>query len=360
MAAMERTDVPSRDEIEDVMRRVCDWQLAHLVDETSLTDGGRQRVTQTGWIRAAFYTGVMATYATTGDATYMQAAHAWGEGNRWQAGPRRRHADDQCVAQTYAELYEIVHDSRMLAAVRANFDLMIEEPMWGPEVGWAKDKNWSWCDALFMAPPGMVRVARATGERKYLALMNRLWWDAYDLLYDTDDHLYYRDTRYIAGPDGAGLRSENGAKIFWGRGNGWVLAGLARTIPYLPADFPDRGRYVDLYREMSERVLGLQQDDGLWRASLLDPEHYPAPETSGSGFFCFGLAWGINAGLLDRATYLPAVVRSWQGLNWAVQEDGRLGWVQPVGHDPRQVSQADTMEFGAGAFLLAGSEMVAL
>lgn len=357
---MKGHDIYSPDEIKRLMKKVCNWQLDHFVAETRLVTGARQPVRQTGWIRAAFYAGVMAAYHATGDGAYLDAAMAWGKANDWQPGPRRRHADDQCVAQTYAELYLLKKDPRMLAPVQANFDLMIEDPMWGPEAGWAKDKNWNWCDALFMAPPGMLRVAKATGEPKYVELMNRMWWDTYEYLYDKEDHLYYRDERYKVKPDGSGLRSENGVKIFWGRGNGWVLAGLARTIPYLPADHPDYGRYVTLFAEMSERLLGLQQDDGLWRSSLLDPEHYPAPETSSTGFIAFGLAWGINAGLLDRDTYWPAVERAWKGLVWAVEEDGKLGWVQPVGHDPRQVSREDTMEYGVGALLLTGSEMLKL
>jgi len=58
---------------------------------------------------------------------------------------------------------------------------------------------------------------------------------------------------------------------------------------------------------MADRILSLQQEDGLWRASLLDPDSYPGGEVSGSGFFCYALAWGINNKLLDRDTYLPAV-----------------------------------------------------
>jgi unsaturated rhamnogalacturonyl hydrolase len=104
----------------------------------------------------------------------------------------------------------------------------------------------------------------------------------------------------------------------------------------------------------------IQGADGFWRSSLLDPDEYPAPEASGTGFFAFGLAWGINHGLLDRATYLPAVEKAWRGLNWALHPSGKLGWVQQIGYDPRSVGPDDSMEYGSGAFLLAAGELLTL
>jgi unsaturated rhamnogalacturonyl hydrolase len=194
-------------------------------------------------------------------------------------------------------------------------------------------------------------VTTVTGDRKYLDLANRLWWKTTDYLYDTSEHLYFRDSRFFD------RREPNGKKVFWSRGNGWVFAGLARVLQELPADYPDRARYVTLFRQMAEKIAALQGADGYWRASLLDPDSRPNPETSGTGFFVYGLAWGINQGLLDRARYEPAVTRGWSALVKAVHPDGMLGWVQRIGDQPGATTADTTEVYGVGALLLAGSEV---
>jgi len=170
-------------------------------------------------------------------------------------------------------------------------------------------------------------------------------------LYDKEEHLYFRDSNYF------NRREANGRKVFWSRGNGWVLAGIARVLESMPVDFQDRPKYVQLYREMAATLIMIQQDDGLWRSSLLDPNAFPTPEVSGTGFYCYGLAWGVNHALLDVATYQPAIVKAWRGMVGCVQLDGKLGYVQPIGAAPDKVSPDLTEIYGAGAFLLAGSEV---
>jgi rhamnogalacturonyl hydrolase YesR len=136
---------------------------------------------------------------------------------------------------------------------------------------------------------------------------------------------------------------------------------LVRILSEFPPNYPERAFYLQLYKEMSARIVSLQQSDGLWRASLLDPESYPGGEASGSGVFCYALAWGINNGILDSNTYRPAVEKAWIALNRCIDTDGRIGWVQPIGFDPRKNFSEDSWEvYGTGAFLLAGSEVVQL
>jgi rhamnogalacturonyl hydrolase YesR len=342
------------------MERAFDWQIGNIVYEAPLPDGGFQDVSDTEWVRGAFFAGVMAAYEATGNSRYLDAATEISERNTWKPGPRPRHADDHCIAQTYARIFLVEREPRMIEATIERFDGMIAEPRPGPEVGWAEDDNWSWCDALFMAPPTMALVAEATDDLRYLDLMNGMWWQTYDYLYDPEEHLWYRDGRYIIQEDGSGPRTTNGQKIFWSRGNGWVFAGLALVLEHMPDDYPDRPRYEGLFREMAVALAAVQGGDGLWRSSLLDADEIPIPESSGSGFFTFGLAWGVNSGLLDADTFLPAVRKGWAGLIWAQQPDGRIGWVQQIGYDPRSVTAEDSMEYGTGAFLLAGSEMLRL
>lgn len=341
------------DNILSVMTRACDWQLANLPAEALIT-GKLRPIKNTDWIRAAFFTGVMATYESTGEEKYLDAAKRWARENEWKPGVRPRHADDHCVGQTYAEIYFAEGDVDVLGPVRATFDALIADPKPGRE-------DWSWCDSLFMAPPVLARLSAATGDAKYIDFMNRMWWDTTDHLYDTEEHLYYRDKRYMEQEDGTWLRrSPNDKKIFWSRGNGWVMGGTARVLQYMPRDYPDRPKYISLFKEMAAKIASVQGEDGLWRSSLLDAPAYPAKETSGSGFFCYALAWGINEGILDRDKYLPVVHKAWIGLVDAVDERGKLGWVQLVGRDPKLVTREDTMEYGTGAFLLAGSEILKL
>lgn len=353
-------DLFSAPHIATVMDRVFDWQIDNIVYSAPLPDGGYQEVSDTEWVRGAFFAGVMAAYEATGNQKYLDAAVEISERNAWQPGPRPRHADDHCIAQTYVKIFLVERDPQMIAAITERYEEMIADPRPSSIAGWSDNDNWSWCDALFMAPPTMALVAEATGDLRYLDLMNTMWWETADYLYDPAEHLWYRDGRYVIAEDGAGPRTPSGAKIFWSRGNGWVFAGLAIVLESMPADYPERPRYEQLFREMAAALIAVQSADGLWRSSLLDAEEFPIPESSGSGFFTFGLAWGVNNGLLEAESTLPTIHRGWKGLNWALQPSGKLGWVQQIGYDPRSVTADDSMEYGTGAFLLAGSEMLRL
>jgi rhamnogalacturonyl hydrolase YesR len=145
--------------------------------------------------------------------------------------------------------------------------------------------------------------------------------------------------------------------MFWSRGNGWVMAGIIRTLQYLPKDDPARAKYVAQFKEMAARVAELQSPDGLWRAGLLDSADYDLPENSGSAFFAYALAAGVNEGLLDKKTYRPVIDKAWAGLLHHVYADGRLGCIQQTGAEPQPFKASASYTYGVGAFLLAGSEI---
>jgi len=210
---------------------------------------------------------------------------------------------------------------------------------------------WWWCDALFMAPPTLARLYKATGKAEYLDFMDREWWITSTLLYDPGEHLYFRDASYLE------KHEANGRKLFWSRGNGWVMGGIARVLDYMPKNYPARPKYVAQLKEMAAAVIKVQGDDGLWRSGLLDAQAYPLPEVSGSAFIDYALAWGVNEGILDRKTYGPAARKAWAGLLTHVYADGRLGCIQPVGAAPGQFKATSSYVYGVGAFLLAGSQM---
>lgn len=325
-----------------VMTAAADWQLDHPSDHAPYD-----------WTQAAFYTGVMALAGVTDNPKYFDAMKAMGQRNQWRPGLRPGHADDYAVSATYAKIFQRDRDKTMLAPALALFNFLVtrkyDEPLvWGNGI---ETRELAWCDALFMGPPALAAMSTATGDRQYLDLANRLWWKTTDYLYDKTEKLYFRDSRFFD------QREPNGRKVFWSRGNGWVFAGLARLLQDMPADYPDRARYVRLFKEMAEKIASLQGEDGFWRASLLDPASLPNPETSGTGFFTFGLAWGINNGLLEKVWYEPNVRRGWGALVKAVRPDGMLGWVQRIGDKPGMTTQDTTEVYGVGALLAAGSEI---
>ena len=329
----------------DAMQRVANWQLAHPSAHKT-----------TDWTQGAGDAGFMALAGISGNAKYRDAMLAMGETNEWKLGPRKYHADDHAVGQTYAELYLLYRDPKMIAPMRASFDGILANPSTAPSLDFNLPKHksqelWAWCDSLFMAPPAWVRLYAATGESKYLDFAVNEWWRTTAYLYDTNEHLYFRDSTYFHKTEA------NGRKVFWGRGNGWVMGGLVRTLQYLPMNHPDRPRFEQLFKDMSAKILTCQQPDGLWRASLLDSDSYPLKETSGSGFYTYALAWGVNQGLLDRATFEPAVRKAWAALVNCVDTDGKLTHVQPIGADPKKFAPESTEVYGVGAFLLAGSEV---
>jgi rhamnogalacturonyl hydrolase YesR len=202
-----------------------------------------------------------------------------------------------------------------------------------------------------MGPPGWIALSQATHDPRYLAYADKEYRATAALLLDGDQALFYRDSGYF------GKTGAKGEKIFWSRGNGWVYAGLARILTLLPAESPSRPYYQGLFLKMSRKIIALQKPDGSWAPSLLDPRDNTPPETSGTGFFTYGLAWGVHAGLLKGPAYRRAAERGWSLLTRAVEPDGKLGWVQQVGSAPDNVGPDHTQPFGVGAFLLAGSAM---
>jgi rhamnogalacturonyl hydrolase YesR len=208
--------------------------------------------------------------------------------------------------------------------------------------------DWWWCDALYMAPPVLVKLSQATGDAHYRAALPALYWSAVRALWDGQDHLFYRDYRYVGKPE----------KVFWARGNGWVLAGLARVLHGLPANDPARPRYEALFKTLAASIVKLQGEDGAWRADLLNPQKFPQPESSSTALLAYGLAWGVNQRLLSQADYAPAVLKAWAALERMQLPGGQLGSVQPKGDHPVETKPTDTAPFGAGAFLLLGSELL--
>ena len=336
-------DIPEKSEVKDIMTLVCDYELknTHLADNW-------QRFILNSWVPSSFYPGLMAQYRVSGEERYLKMAKLWAEATHYTLAPRFRHADDHLCGSTYLDLYEIEGEEHMLAPTKQQFDSILKvNTMSGRE-------DWKWADALFMAPPTWAKLGRITGDQRYYDFLHTQYFDAVEHLYDKEESLFYRDKRYFD------ERSANGKKIFWSRGNGWVVASLPRILKNLSPDDPYREKYEKLLTEMSSHLVELQGEDGMWRASLLDPAEYPMKESSGTAFFCYGMAWGINNGILDKEKFLPAVLAAWEGLCNVVNDYGRICYVQPGGAHPVAFPERYTHAYAVGGFLLAGEQMLEL
>lgn len=329
-------EVLERPQITELMTRVNQYMYEHP-----------WRPEDKNWVRATYYTGVVGLYRMTQDQAHLEQARAWCEKHDWSEGGRDTLVNKLTIGQTILELYFIDREKANIAKIRAYADELLKNPT-------PIQKLWDYCDTLYVGPPTLAMLTKATLDQRYADYMHKAYWDTYDRLFDKKAGLFYRDASYI------GKTTANGRKVLWSRGNGWVLGGLPRILTYLPKVDPHYRRYAELLRTMAHAVAKCQRSDGLWTANLADPEQLPGPESSGSAFFCYALAWGLNEGLLDDETFMPVVAKAWKGLAAAVNDAGRLGWVQPIGAGPAYAAPQMTQEYAVGAYLLAGLEMYKL
>lgn len=352
----QRHDNPA---ITGCVEKVADWQISHFTyaEQGNLHDHGID-----SWTNATLYLGLSEWSKTASKQTvYYDWLKGIGDKNDWKIPANftdypkysLHHADELCIAQFYLNMYEKYRDEKMLEATRERVDWIMNNPP-NKEMGISNKQSWTWCDALFMAPPVYAHLARITGEEKYLCYMDTEFKRTYHYLYDTKEQLFFRDGSYFEKTE------QNGEKIFWGRGNGWVAAGLVNLLKLLPENSEYRPFYEELYEQLVARLVRLQSEDGFWRASLLDPESYPAPETSATALIIYALAYGMNQNLLPKDKYLDKMDKAWNALLSVIDDDGKLGYVQPIGADPKKVTREMTAVYGVGAFLLAGTEVFKL
>jgi rhamnogalacturonyl hydrolase YesR len=328
------------------------WQSAHSPEERSF------------WDVAAYQTGNMEAYFVTKNEKYKQYAENWASHNNWKGATSDNvnewkysygekpefvlFGDWQCCFQTYIDLYNLDKDEKKIARAKQVMEY---------ETGTSKNDYLWWADGLYMVMPVMVKLHNVTQNAVYLEKMNEYFEYANSIMYDSTEKLYYRDARYVF----PAHKTVNGKKDFWARGNGWVFAALAKVLKDLPASDKHRSEYIAKFTGMAKALKPLQQADGYWARSLQDAEHAPGPETSGTAFFTYGLMWGINNGYLEKKEFLPVAKKAWSYLSkTAMQQDGMIGYVQPIGDRaiPGQVvDKNSTANFGVGAFLLAACEV---
>ena len=337
----------------EIITKVNDyWQLHHKPEVRSF------------WDEAAYHTGNMEAYRLLGVARWQAYSDAWARHNRWMGAQETDPSkwkyqnygeghdyvlfgDWQICFQTYLDLYGWNPDDYKIKRAIEVMDYEVRQP---------QNDFWWWADALYMVMPVFAKLYKTTGEVKYLDKLyeNYKWAD--ELMYDKEVHLYFRDAKYIYPK----AKTRNGGKDFWARGDGWVLAGLAKVLADMPKDYKHRPFFEQRFCELAEAVASCQQPEGYWTRSMLDKDHAEGPETSGTAFFCYGLLWGINHGLLSKDRFVPVMENAWGYLvRKALQPSGAVGFVQPIGERAipgQQLSEQNEANFGVGAFLLAACE----
>lgn len=328
--------------------------------------------TRSFWDPAAYHTGNMEVYKLLKDDKQLDYTRRWAYHNNWsgatEADPSRwKYAnygegkdyvlfgDWQVCFQTYIDLYNLAIANGGTDADNYFMVKRAKEVM-HYEAYSKKDDYWWWSDALYMVMPVMTKMYKLTGDVQYLDKLyeNLLYSDR--IMLDQETGLYFRDARYVY----PNHKSVNGKKDFWARGDGWVLAGLAKVLQDLPKDYKHYKFFVDKFQRLADIVAKTQQKEGYWTRSILDPNHAPGPETSGTAFFAYGIMWGVNNGFLAKKDYKKCIDRAWQYISeTAVQANGKVGYVQPIGDRaiPGQTVDANSQaNFGVGAVLLATCE----
>jgi Predicted unsaturated glucuronyl hydrolase involved in regulation of bacterial surface properties, and related proteins len=317
------------------------------------------------WDNAAYHTGNMEAYFLTGNENFRKYSETWAQKNEWKGakgtdkskwqykyGETSNHVlfgDWQICFQTYIDLHNLAPDSSKIARAREVMEYEMSTP---------NNDYWWWADGLYMAMPVMTKLYKLTGNTLYLDKLTEYFKYAESIMYDPETKLFYRDAKYVYPKH----KSVNGKKDFWARGDGWIFAGLAKVLKDMPKDYKNRDLFVKRYQDMAKTIVKNQQKEGFWTRSILDPKHAPGYETSGTAFFTYGLLWGINNGYLTDTCYTKSAIKGWNYLSTvALQKNGKIGYVQPIGEKaiPGQVVDTNsTANFGVGAFLLAACEMV--
>jgi rhamnogalacturonyl hydrolase YesR len=202
------------------------------------------------------------------------------------------HVDFSVFGAVPLQIYMENKDARYLDLGKGFADRQWENPR--PD-GLTRETRF-WIDDMYMETIVQVQAFRATGDAKYLD-RSALEMVAYLDRLQEPKGLFYHEPE---------------VKFYWGRGNGWVAAGMAEMLRSLPRDHPQRARILEAYRKMMKALLEYQAADGMWRQLIDNPDSWP--ESSSTGMFTFAMVTGVKNGWLDAATYGPAARRAWLAL----------------------------------------------
>jgi len=309
------------------------------------------------WTRGVYYEGLMALYKIHPQKNYYEYAVSWGEAHRWglRNGITTRNGDDQCCGQTYIDLYLIDPKPERIRDIKACIDNMVLSD---------KINDWTWIDALQMAMPVYAQLGTIYKDNAYFEKMYQLFEHTKNReggsgLFNEAEGLWYRDKDFLPP-----YQTPAGKHCYWSRGDGWVVAALVRVLDIMPKNAPHREEYERIYLKMMKALAPLQRQDGFWNVSLMDETDFGGKELSGTALFTYGMAWGVNQGLLNKKQYKPIIAKAMNAMiKDCVHPNGFLGFVQGTGKEPKdgQPLSFDKVpnftDFGVGCFLLAGAEV---
>ena len=352
-----RSNDINQSNIKATLKKVADWQIEHIKYSMQGSAGHLHDYGINAWTNAVLYSGMLEWARIADENTYKNWLYDIGEKSNWAIAEnfanysyKLYHADELCIGQFFIEMYKLYEKPELLESTQTRVDWIINNPP-NDSLRARHKQSWTWCDALYMAPPVYAQLASLTQDGKYLEFMDKQFKQTYEYLFDKEEKLFFRDDSYF------NKQEKNGKKVFWGRGNAWVVGGLVNILKYLPQDSPYRPFYENLFKEFVPQLITLQDSDGYWHASLLDPVTYPFPETSATALISYAVAYGINTGLLDKEKYLPSLNKAWIAVTKTISEDGKVGWIQPIGANPAKVTADMTAVYGVGAVLMLGSEI---
>lgn len=309
------------------------------------------------WTRGVYYEGLMALHEIYPKEAYYNYAYSWAEFHKWsfRNGSANRNADDYCAAQTYIDLYNLEPDAKKLKSTRATLNMLLNTPQLD---------DWSWIDAIQMGMPVFAKMGVLEKDNRYYEKMYQMYMYSRNNhgdhgLFNPKDGLWWRDADFDPP-----YKEPNGEDCYWSRGNGWVIAALAKVLTIIPANAPHREQYVKDLKAMSEALVKVQRPDGFWNVSLHDPTNFGEKETSGTALFVYGMAYGVNNGILKKEIYLPVIQKAWNAMTKeSLHENGFLGFLQSTGKEPKDGQPLsydkipDFEDYGLGCYLLAGSEV---
>lgn len=350
--------LPNKKEVLNAMRLTNNYFMQKWPDPGKEITTNRTRPSNI-WTRGVYYEGLMAFYQLDKDKKYYDYAVDWSQKHQWsmRSGNATRNADDQTCGQTYIDLYQIDKQPERIKNIKASVDSMLKTD---------KINDWTWVDALQMAMPVYAKLGVQYKDKAYFERMYQMYNHTKTAegggLYNPKEHLWWRDKDFVPP-----YKEPNGENCYWSRGNGWVFAALVRVMDIIPKNEAHRTEYLKTFKEMAAALVPLQRADGFWNVSLKDPTHFGGKETTGTALFVYGLAWGINNGVLDAKTYRPVLLKAWNAMvKDAVHTDGMLGFVQGTGKEPKDSQPVsytnipDFEDYGLGCFLLAGSQVYQL
>jgi rhamnogalacturonyl hydrolase YesR len=351
------SQLPAKSQILKTLRLTNDYFMAAWPDPGKPVTTNKTRPSNL-WTRAVYYEGLMALYQVDKQQRYIDYAVDWGQKHQWglRNGRDTRDADDQCAGQTYIDLYLMDPKPERIRDIKHSIDNMVNSP---------KADDWFWIDALQMAMPVFAKLGVLYKDNRYYEKMYELYnfsktQHGGQGLFNPADGLWWRDKDFVPP-----YKEPNGEDCYWSRGNGWVVAALVRVMDIMPKEAPHYDEYRNMYLTMMKALVPLQRPDGYWNVSLHDPTHFGGKEVTGTSLFIYGMAYGINNGLLDEKTYKPIITKAWNAMAAeAVHPNGFLGYVQGTGKEPKDgqpvtyTSKPDFEDYGLGCFLLAGTEIM--